>query len=129
MYIGVQMNSPVRSIPKGGRWWKLSLYEQLGNVGSEVSRALRWKTRNPQIAQGAFERALDLMDLTLDDPRHRQSVARLRELARVREVLIDFLAGSNEYQSNGDSLQKYFDAFAVAAALVREHALLNNPPG
>ncbi len=122
------MNSPLHKDSAAGRWWELSLYEQLGNVGSEVGRALRWKTRNPQIAQGAFERALDLMDLTLDDPRHRQSVSRLRELARAREVLVDFLAGSNEYQSTDDSLQRYFDAFAVAAALARERALLTNPP-
>jgi len=60
-------------------------------------------------------RALDLIDLTLDDPRHRASVARLRELARVREVVIDFFAGPNEYGSTPASLQKYFDAYAVAA--------------
>ena len=112
-----------------GRWWELSLCEQLGNVGSEVGRALLWRTRNPQISKRAFERALDLMDLTLDDPRHRCSFTRLRELARAREVLVDFLVGSNEYQSTADSLKRYFDAFAVAAALARDRALLKNPPG
>lgn len=122
------MKSPLHKDSAAGRWWKLSLYEQLGNVGSEVGRALRWKTRNPQIAQGAFERALELMDLTLADPRHQRSVARLRELARAREVLVDFLAGSNEYQSTGDSLLRYFDAFAVAAALARDRAQLARIP-
>ena len=121
------MNSPIHKDSAAGRWRKLSLYEQLGNVGSEVDRALHWRTRNPQIAQGAFERALDLMDLTLDDPRHRRSVVRLRELARTREVMVDFLAGSNEYKSTAGSLQRYFDAFAVAAALARDRALLKNP--
>lgn len=76
------MKSPLHRDSAAGRWFELSLYEQLGNVGSEVSRALHWKTRNPQIAQGAFERALELMDLTLADPRHKRSVARLREFAR-----------------------------------------------
>ena len=123
------MKSPMHRDLAAGRWWELSLYEQLGNVGSEVGRALRWRTRNPQISQGAFERALELMDLTLDDPRHRRSVARLRELARTREVLVDFFAGSNEYQSTDVSLQRYFDAFAVAAALSRDRALLKNPSG
>lgn len=51
----------------------------------------------------------------LDDPRHRSSEARLREIARAREVVVDFLAGSNEYDSTGPSLQKYFDHFALAA--------------
>jgi glycine/D-amino acid oxidase-like deaminating enzyme len=43
------------------------------------------------------------------------SVARLREIARVREVVVDFFAGQNEYRSTAASLQKYFDAYAVAA--------------
>jgi hypothetical protein len=51
----------------------------------------------------------------LDDPRHRVSVSRLREIARAREVVVDSLAGSNEYGSTAASLQKYFDQFALAA--------------
>jgi hypothetical protein len=98
-----------------GRWWSLSLAQQLGNVGSEVSRAANWSTRNPQRAEAALHRALELIDLTLDDPRYRGSVARLRELARVREVLVDFFAGPNQYGSTAASLQKYFDAYAIAA--------------
>ena len=98
-----------------GRWWELTLAEQLGNVGSEVGRAVRWSSRNPALAEAAFHRALELIDLTLDDPRHRRSVARLREIARAREVVVDFLAGPNQYGSTGPSLQKYFDAFALAA--------------
>ncbi len=100
----------------GGRWFELTLAEQLGHAGSEFSRAMKWKDRNPQIARGAIERLLELMDLTLDDPRHRQSVARLREIARTREILVDYLLGSNEYHSDGASLQRYFDAFARLAA-------------
>jgi hypothetical protein len=98
-----------------GRWWQLSLAEQLGNIGSEVSRAAKWTERNPGLARGALERALELFDLTLDDPRHRTSPPRLRELARAREVVVDFFDGVNEYQSTTTSLQKYFDAYALAA--------------
>jgi hypothetical protein len=99
----------------GGRWWELTLAEQLGNIGSEISRATKWSGRNTDLARGAFERALELFDLTLDDPRHRQSPPRLRELARAREVVVDFFDGSNEYHSTAASLQKYFDDFALAA--------------
>lgn len=98
-----------------GRWRELSLAEQLGHIGSEVSRASRWMGRNEQMARGALERALELFDLTLDDPRHRQSVARLREIARAREVVADFFAGPNDYGSTAAGLQKYFDAYAIAA--------------
>jgi hypothetical protein len=98
-----------------GRWWTLSLAEQLGNVGSEIGRASRWLSRNPETARLAFYRALELIDLTLADPRVRASRPRLREIARAREVVVDFFAGSNEYGSTADSLQKYFDQFAAAA--------------
>lgn len=98
-----------------GRWGSLSLAEQLGNVGSEVSRATHWSTRNQPRAEAALYRALELLDLTLNDPRHRESVARLRELARVGEVVVDFFAGPNQHGSTAASLQKYFDAYAIAA--------------
>jgi hypothetical protein len=102
-----------------GRWWSLSLAEQLGNVGSEVSRAARWQVRNPEVARDALYRALELLDLTLADPRHRQSRARLREIARAREVVADFFAGPNQYGSTATSLQRYFDAYALAARRFR----------
>jgi len=98
-----------------GRWWQLTLAEQLGNVGSEISRAAKWTGRNETLARGAFERALELIDLTLDDPRHRRSPARLREIARTREVVVDFFDGPNEYGSTAANLQRYFDAYALAA--------------
>jgi hypothetical protein len=98
-----------------GRWWTLTLAEQLGNIGSEISRASKWSGRNDDLARGALERALELFDLTLDDPRHRQCPPRLRELARAREVVVDFFDGANEYNSTAASLQKYFDAYALAA--------------
>ena len=103
-----------------GRWGELSLAEQLGHVGSEVSRAVRWQTRNPDLSRGALYRALELFDLTLADRRHHQSPARLREIARAREVVADFLAGPNQFGSTGPSLQKYFDAFAIAARRLRQ---------
>ena len=95
-----------------GRWEKLSLAEQLGNVGSEVGRMLRWKSRDERLVIGAFERALELLDLTLADPRWRD---RLREIARVRELLCDAAAGGSEYGTTLEDLDRYFLAFAVAA--------------
>lgn len=99
----------------GGRWWELSIFEQLGNIGSEVSRAVRWRSRNPATMESAVFRALELFDLTLADPRHRSSPHRLREIARAREVVADFFLGGNQYGGTASSLQKYFDAFAIAA--------------
>jgi hypothetical protein len=104
------------------RWYSYSLAQQLGNIGSEVSRTLKWRSRNPEISQGALYRALELIDLTLDDPRHRAAAHRLREICRVREVLLDFMVGTNQFGSTETSLQRYFDVFAVAASSRRAKA-------
>jgi len=103
-----------RDLAAGG-WYELSLAAQLGNIGSEVSRAIRWAPANAGLSQRACHRALELFDLTLADRRLLAAPARLREVARAREVVADFLAGPNQYRSTAESLQKYFDAYAVAA--------------
>jgi hypothetical protein len=95
-----------------GRWGQFSLAEQLANVGSEVGRMLRWRERDPRLAVGAFDRALELLDLTLADPRWR---SRLREIARARELLCDAAAGGTLYGSTLEGLDRYFLAFAVSA--------------
>lgn len=95
-----------------GRWFELSLYEQLGNIGSEVSRARRWQGKDEKLFQGAVERALDLFDLTLSDMRWK---GRLYEIGRAREVFCDAISGGKEYKSSLDDLQKYFDQFAYIA--------------
>ncbi len=100
-----------------GRWWELSLAEQLGHIGSEISRTVRWKPRNLDVSQRALYRALELLDLTLADPRLRETPWRIREIARAREVVVDHFVGTNEYGSSDTSLQKYFDAYALAARL------------
>ncbi len=95
-----------------GRWGQLLLAEQLANVGSEVGRMLRWRGRDERLMTGAFDRALELLDLTLADPRWRD---RLREIARARELLCDAAAGGSEYGTRLEDLDRYFLAFAVAA--------------
>jgi hypothetical protein len=95
-----------------GRWSRFSLAEQLANVGSEVGRMRRWRDRDERLTVGAFERALELLDLTLADPRWRD---RLREIARARELLCDAFAGGGEYGTTLEDLDRYFLAFAVAA--------------
>ncbi len=95
-----------------GRWQKFSLAEQLGNIGSEVSRAARWKDKDEKLFWGAVERALELFDLTLDDPRWK---GRRWEIARAREVFCDAVYGGKLYKSSLQELTRYFDIFAFAA--------------
>jgi len=97
-----------------GRWWTLSLAEQLGNAGADVGRALRAGRDGDQgRCDAALDRALELLDLTLADPRWKGP--RLREIARTREVVCDFLVGDNVYGSTPELLDAYFLGFAMAA--------------
>ena len=95
-----------------GRWSKFSLMEQLGNIGSEVSRALNWRNKDEKIFNATIERALELFDLTLQDPRWR---GRLKEINRAREVFCDAVLGGKEYSSTLEDLNRYFYYFALAA--------------
>lgn len=92
-----------------GRWQQLPFLEQMANVGSEVERALNWKAKNNAVyAQKAFERALELLALTIEGARLRPG---LRELTRVREALLDFFCGNNEFHSTAEQWKKYFYCF------------------
>lgn len=68
------------------------------------------------MSRKAFERALELIDLTVADPKNRR---RLREILRTREALVDHFVYDNIYQTTDDIWQKYFFAFNYAAALQR----------
>ncbi len=101
-----------------GKWNILSFAEQMANVGSEVERTISWRAKGrPDFSGRAFERALELLDLTRADEKNRK---RLRELSRVREALADCFAFDNEYQSSPESWQKYFRCFLVAARINRQ---------
>jgi hypothetical protein len=101
-----------------GRWQTFSLVVQLANVGSEVERAMNWAQKGrPDYSTNAFYRGLELLDLTIADPRHRD---RLGELTCLREALLDRFLGPNEFGSTDLAWHTYFDAFGMAAALERE---------
>ncbi len=95
-----------------GRWQTMPLAEQLANVGSDVARARRWQEKDPQLCEKAFVRALELLDLTIEDPRWK---GRRKQLTRVRELLCDAMLCGKEYGSDLASLDRYFYPFAVAA--------------
>lgn len=97
-----------------GRWQKLSLKEQLGNIGGEVLRVWRAEGKDKELFEQAEARALELFDLTLDDPRWK---GRRQEIARTREVFCDAIYGGRLYKSSFRDLVRYFDQFAYAARL------------
>ena len=95
---------------------KLSLMEQLGNIGSEVGRARVYQNKDLEKFQKATDRALELFYLTIADKRWS---GRLREIGRAREVFCDAISGGREYDSNLVDLEKYFMYFALSARLGR----------
>ena len=95
-----------------GRWQAMSFYEQMAHVGSEIGRALNWRAKGKDItSQRAFERGLDLLDLTIESA---SGFARLKELTRMRESLVDYFMGKNEFGSTDELWRKYFDHFTYA---------------
>jgi len=96
-----------------GKWRELSLFEQMANIGSEVERALSWeKKENKQYCILSFERALELLDFTTETIKEPH---RLKELKRLREVLVDYFLYDNIYGSTQGSWHSYFFAFNYAA--------------
>ena len=103
------------------RRWTLatfSLMEQLGNVGSEVERAIRaHEQRRHDRFQAALGRALELFDLTASDP--RWGLHQRREILRAREQFCRIFFDETAEPDLAAYLSKYFLQFAVAARHAR----------
>ena len=93
-----------------GKWAAMPVYLQMGNIGSEISRALKWKQKGKEArANAAAERALELFDLSLACNKS----PKLKEICRAREEFCDYFYGENYYQTDPVALQGYYDQFAL----------------
>lgn len=101
------------------RWNAFSLVMQMANVGADIDRTVRWRDKGDhENSQLAIYRALELLDLTIIDPKNKGG--NRKELARLRELLKDYFLCGNEYQVLDDTfLYNYFMDFGYAAALER----------
>lgn len=107
------MNNFLHKDLAAGSWHKMSLMEQLGNIGSEVGRARIYQDKNDkERLEKATDRALELFDLTLADSRWH---GRLLEIGRARDSFCDAILGGSEYNSKLSDLEDYFMYFAIAA--------------
>lgn len=93
-----------------GRWFTFTLAQQMANIGSEIHRLVISYKRDQPRFDAAFDRALELIDLTLADPRWKTGY---KEVARVREVLCDISFGENQYDTHFEDLDNYFFQFAL----------------
>lgn len=105
---------------KNGGWKKLNICQKMANIGSEVERAIIWKNKNNlDYSKLAFYRSLELISLTIEE---EKNYYRLRELTRLREVLVDYFFGENIYKSSESAWHKFFYPFNFAARN-KEHSL------
>lgn len=94
-------------------WAKMDIFNQMGNIGSEVGRALKAKRSGDNVSmQAAFYRGLDLIDET-SNLWAKQKKPGLKELLYAREIFAESITTEN-IDSN---LEKYFTQYAIAARL------------
>ncbi len=94
-------------------WAKMSLAEQMGNIGAEFFRMVNCREKKDKEGEkDCLIRTLELIDLTISDKRWR---GRLFEVCRLREVICDLFIGSNIYKVSTKSLKDYFLFFAFLA--------------
>jgi len=80
----------------------------MANIGAEIGRAINWKNKDKKMSRACFERGLELLDFTIEDPKNKK---RLRELLRVRETLSDYFMFDNIYGSSDEKWNNYFYPF------------------
>jgi hypothetical protein len=99
------------------KWQSMSIFAQMGNIGSEVGRAAKaYSNEDKDSFDGAFRRAIDLFHATTDGLVASKS-------PRVREVLLARDAFVSQYYGNipeiDASLESYFMQYAIADRLTR----------
>ncbi|MBQ2660774.1 hypothetical protein IJF93_01735 [Candidatus Saccharibacteria bacterium] len=97
-------------------WSNYPITYQMGNIGSEVSRSLKWTAKgNTERAATAIDRALELFDFTISANCNNRP--RLRELLIAREEFCDYFFGNNSWHTDPKKMQKYYDGFVMMAQL------------
>lgn len=92
-------------------WAEMDVFNQMGNIGSEVGRALNAKRQGkPERCQAAFYRGLDLIDETAQ-LWAVQKRSGLRELLYARDQFAESITTSKV----DATLEDYFMQFAIAA--------------
>ena len=95
-------------------WAQLSIYEQMGNIGAEVGRAINARrTGKLERLDGAIARALDLFRATTEQLAAEKS-NRLKEVLRSRDEFLR-LFYDDTFDSDADAIERYFTLFAIAA--------------
>ncbi len=99
------------------RWSNMNIFEQMGNIYSEVGRSFNAKRRGDEAGcQAAIERAIELFDLTTTTLIASKS-PKAKEVLRAKETYLKYLYDTSVNTDEINSLDKYFMQFAIAARL------------
>jgi hypothetical protein len=98
------------------RWANLTIFEQMGNIGSEVGRSITAHQCKDNLRfEGALERALVLFEATIDVLTSEKS-PRVREVLIARDQYLNLFFGTAP-KGDDKKIEEYFMQFAVAARL------------
>jgi hypothetical protein len=99
------------------RWDSMNIFEQMGNIYSEIGRSLNAK-RTGRISDRdqAIIRALDLFDATTENLVRKKSI-RLKEILRAKDQFLNVVYDDGASPKDIDSIDRYFLQFANAARL------------
>lgn len=95
------------------QWAKLDVFNQMGNIGSEVGRALAAQRQGKnERMMSAFYRGIDLINATVRAWSESKYVA-VPELLAARELFAEAILGGKP----DAGLESYFMQFAIAARM------------
>lgn len=99
------------------KWTKMSIFDQMGNISSEVGRSFNAKRKHQELeCSQAISRAIDLFDATIEVLLAIKS-PKLREVLRAKESYLNAIYSKELQTKNIDSLEKYFTQYSLAARL------------
>lgn len=92
-------------------WKEQSLPFQIANLGSEVSRSLK-NRENPSRFKAAYERALELFNLTIISEAERGHDAGVEEISLAKAEFCDYF-DENSFKTDPEKMMRYYDQFAA----------------
>ena len=95
------------------RWFRFTFNQQMGNIASEISRAIHFKNQQDvNHLELALLRTIELLDLTKEDTKN---IKRLKEVCRFKEVVADWYCNTNIYSIDPEALKNYALTFVLSA--------------
>ncbi|MCL5113225.1 MAG: hypothetical protein M1554_01955 [Patescibacteria group bacterium] len=101
------------------KWAKMSIFDQMGNISSEVGRAINAKKNNNTVdMENAVIRTLDLFNATIDNLIKTKSI-KSKEVLRSKDQFLTIVNKQKPTSQELNSLERYFTQFAIASRLNR----------